>query len=118
MTPIAAAKLTACRSAHRPRRVILSDGQSAGYVKRITSFEANRCRFAIAAAYRARRAARARASRHNPSQFLYCKGISEGRCGSACRQQLYFDALSTEPKIKIHYGRFLFATKWAKLFIQ
>jgi len=37
--------------------------------------------------------------------------------GAPARQQIYFDALSTEPLVKIHYGRFLFGDKWAKLFI-
>ena len=37
--------------------------------------------------------------------------------GGPARQQTYFDALTTEPRIKIHYGRFLFGERWAKLII-
>jgi len=37
--------------------------------------------------------------------------------GAPARQQLYLDALATEPKVRIYFGRFLFSQKWAKLVI-
>jgi uncharacterized LabA/DUF88 family protein len=36
--------------------------------------------------------------------------------GGPRRQQLYLDALASEPLVRVHYGRFLFSDKWAKLF--